>query len=278
MAELSVKFQVIGFDEGEQFFYAQLVGLGKRCRLFVGRRCASLQKQFTVLLHLTHVFRRGVFKEQIVLLVLVARLVIHFACHTACCKQRTRHTGWCPMTALPNLPRFVHIVGITQKREAVGVVKNKQESTTQIAAFSATSQFHIGDNTSVILGLQIHVHHIFSLFCIVAQRTIEVALLLIHLDGLDSIVGKVFQEYLAVASEETSLAKQQLIHLAAIDKDFTGLIHRHTGELLNHFVQHGAFGQIECIGIIHDGITLVEHLYLSSCHCHIVKVDSAHFA
>ena len=123
-----------------------------------------------------------------------------------------------------------------------------------------------------MLRLQVHVHHELLLFHLCVQRTVQVGVLVIHLDVLHRVVRQVLHQHLRVAPHKRARSELQLVNLPAVDEYLTVFIDGHAGHLVDKVIEHRAVGQFERRGIIDDGVAPVVHLHLRGRHCHLLQV------
>ena len=129
-----------------------------------------------------------------------------------------------------------------------------------------------------MLRLQVHVHHELLPLYLRIKRTVEVGVLVIHLDVLHRVVRQVLHQHLRVAAHERARAELQLVNLPAINKNLAIFIDGHARHLVDEVVKHRAVGQFERRGIIDDGVAPIVHLHLRGRHCHLLQVHLSNLA
>ena len=103
------------------------------------------------------------------------------------------------------------------------------------------------------------------------QRHCLVGCLVIHLNLLHRVVRQVLQHQLVLPPKEVLAVQQQVLHFLAVDENLTLLVQLRAGHLTDERVEHRAVGHVEGIGIIHQRIAAIIHLYLRCRHHHLVE-------
>ena len=158
------------------------------------------------------------------------------------------------------------------------VAEAEGKGTAEPSVLSSHGTLHIGDVAALVLLFQVHVHHKLLRIHVVAQCFAHVRLLVVDLDVLHRVVRKILHQHLLVAPHERVRTKQQFIHLASVHEYLARLVQRHTRHLAYQVVKHRALRQLECRGIIDDGVAPVEHLYTGGFHNNFVQVQFPHLA
>ena len=78
------------------------------------------------------------------------------------------------------------------------------------------------------------------------------------------------QGYFGVTVEEVLSINQQAADEVPVYRDAPALFQAHTGKLSDEFVKHGAFCQLESIGIIDERITFHHHHDSRGCHSRFI--------
>ncbi len=82
---------------------------------------------------------------------------------------------------------------------------------------------------------------------------------MVRLYALHHIGRQVFEGYVGIAVKEVLSVDQQIAHAIAVDRDDAAGIQFHAGQTGYQLVEHGAFGEVEGIGVVHNGVALHHH-------------------
>ena len=82
---------------------------------------------------------------------------------------------------------------------------------------------------------------------------------------------QVVEYQFAVGVEEVLAVEHQHIHAFAVDGYLAALLQLHSGQLFYQCVEHRAFGQFECVGIICQCVSVHIELHLRCRHHHLVE-------
>ena len=143
----------------------------------------------------------------------------------------------------------------------------------QIQVIICHTSIHIAQPTNIILFLQVDIHHIFILLNLSFGKLIQVSFLFIYLDGVYRVCRQVLQEYRIVTLEEILAIKQEALHKPTIDINAAIRLQFRTRQLLDECIEHGAFGKLEGISIIHQRITLVIEFHLGGRDCYFIQLQ-----
>lgn len=88
----------------------------------------------------------------------------------------------------------------------------------------------------------------------------------IHLHVFYHVSGQVVEHNLIVSLEKVLAIEQQTFHLFAIDQNAAIALQFYPGELTYQGIEHGAFLQLEGIGIEYECIALAVKFHLGSRH------------
>ena len=161
---------------------------------------------------------------------------------------------------------LVDVVGGGKYRETRKVGEAQPEQARQVAVVRAGRGLHVAHVAGGVLLFQVHVHHVVLLLHVLPQGFAALGGFFVHLELLDGIVGQVVEHDFVVAFVEVLAVEEEVVHLSAVDVDFAVFLELSAGQLADKSVEHGAFGQVEGVGVVHDGVALVKHLDFGGRH------------
>ena len=189
-----------------------------------------------------------------------------------------------PVAALGGSPLLVDVVGVAHQSHAgvVGESGGKEaghvavglRSPLSIKTFGsgdAAASLEVAHVANAVLALQLHVHHILLLLHVAAQELATLGGLVEHLHLLHRVVGQILQHHLVLSLEKVFSVQGQIIDLTPIHLDFAIVVQFHPVHLTEQAIEHGAFGHIEGIGIIDEGVATVGNAHLCGLDHHFVQ-------
>ena len=132
-------------------------------------------------------------------------------------------------------------------------------------------QLCVGKPPLGIFAFQHNVHHVEFLLVVSAQPFAAVCRFVMNLHVLHCIGWQVVEQHPLVVFEKVFTVEQQFVYLLAVHQNPAVILQLHTVELADQRVKHRPFGQIECVGIIYDGVALDNHLNLGGTDGHTVE-------
>ena len=180
--------------------------------------------------------------------------------------QPLRLVGRCPITLIAWLAVFVDVVGVAEHRQSrvIGVVES--EETSQIAVVGAQSTLDVGQQPSVVLTFQDHVHDVVLLLYLFAFPLAVVRRLVVNFHVLHRVVRQVVEHHLVVATEEILSVERQVVNLLSVDVDVAIVLQLGTWHFADKSIEHGALGQVKGRGIIDHCIATIGNLHFCSRH------------
>ena len=130
----------------------------------------------------------------------------------------------------------------------------------------AAGGLQVAEVAGGVFFFQAHVHHVVFLVHVVAQGLAALGGGFVHLELFDGVVRQVVEHDAVVALIEILAVEQEVVELAAVDKDFAIAVEGGAGQLADEVAEHGTFGQVEGIGVVHHGVAAHHHLDLRGLH------------
>ena len=130
----------------------------------------------------------------------------------------------------------------------------------------AVCKVGVGEQSLVHAGFQSEVEHGLLVAVIDTRNASEVALLVISLDTVDDVGGKVLHCCLGVAHHEFLSVHFYLLNFLAVDGYLAVVAHLCARQTLHKFFDGGAFGCAERRGIIYKGVFLERNLGCIGCY------------
>ena len=121
----------------------------------------------------------------------------------------------------------------------------------------AAGGLQVAEVAGGIFFFQAHVHHVVFFVHVVPQGAAALGGGFVHLELLDGVVRQIFEHDAVVSLIEILAVEQEVVELAAVDKDFAIAVEGGAGQLADEVAEHGTFGQVEGIGVVNEGIALV---------------------
>ena len=154
----------------------------------------------------------------------------------------------------------VGVVGIGHEEELHVVHHHTTEDTACVAVLGTCGEVGIDHHTLVHAGLDAEVEHGLFLAVLNTRDAGEVALLVVGLDAVDDVRGQVLHGGLCVARHELLTIDEDLLHLLTVDLDGTVVADLCSRQTAYEFLDDGAFGRAEGVGIIDEGVGLEGYL------------------
>ena len=151
------------------------------------------------------------------------------------------------------------------------VIVIESEGTSHVTVICTVPPFDITHIASIILTLQLHIHHVVFLLYVVTNELTLLGALVKDLQFLDGVVGQVVEHHLVLTLEEVLTVERQIVHLLAVDIDITVVFELCPRHLTDQSVEHRAFRQVESRGVIHQCVATIGQLYFSACDDHAIE-------
>ena len=181
-------------------------------------------------------------------------------------------------TAFARCAVVVQVVGIgidayaRMVAEAHGKEAGEEGLQTSPRRGGSCSCLHIAEPSDGVFLLQLHIHDVVLVVLLVAAQPLGLlGEFVVDLHFLHSVGRQVVEHHGVVATEELLAVEQQTLHELAIVVDLSVLLQFHARHLLDEGIEHGAFSQLEGVGIVDQRVaTIVEH-HLRSRHLHLLQ-------
>ena len=152
----------------------------------------------------------------------------------------------------------------------VSVVESEEAA--QIAVVGAQSALDVGQQSAVVLALQLHVHDVVLLRCFLALPFTLFRRLVVDLHILHRVVRQVVEHHLVVALEKVLAVERQVVHLLAVDVDVAVVLQLGARHLAHQSVEHGTLGQVERCGVVDHRIAAIGNFYFRARDDHPLEV------
>ena len=175
-------------------------------------------------------------------------------------------------TAFARRAVVVQVVGIGIDADARMVAEAHGKETGEEALVTATSCLHIAEPSDGVFLLQLHIHDVVLVVLLVAAQPLGLlGEFVVDLHFLHSVGRQVVEHHGVVATEELLAVEQQALHELAVVVYLSVLLQFHAWHLLDEGIEHGAFSQLEGVGIVDQRVaTIVEH-HLRCRHLHLLQ-------
>ena len=167
----------------------------------------------------------------------------------------------------PSATKVVHIVAAANDGQELVVHEAIDVELCRIAVFRTVGAIDVAYPSLLHAFLDSKVEHGFLLAIINAGDAAVVALLVVGFEFLDELRRQVLHCHLRVVLEELLAIDHNLGDALAVYLDVAIIVNFCSGQFLDEFVQHRAFGQAVGIGIEDEGIGT--HLHLSQLCRHL---------
>ena len=178
-------------------------------------------------------------------------VLLLFAVHVPCAT---------PLSVADWTARVVGVVRVGIQRDSRIVSESECEGTTYVAVVGAIACLHIAEVALPVCLFQLHVHHILLVLCLSSEECRQVGCAVVHLDVFYRVVRQIAEHHLIVSTEELATVEHQVIHLFAIDEDFSVRLQLCAWQFAHKVVEHRTLRQVESGGIIDDGVAPLHHL------------------
>ena len=167
---------------------------------------------------------------------------------------------------------LVDVIHVAKDRETCVVVVIQSEETSHIAVACTSCRLGIGYVATVVLALQLHVHHVVFLLNLCAYQSTLLGRLVVYLQVLYRVVRQIVEHNLVVALEEVLAVEREVVNLLAIHIDVAIALYLSSRQLAHKGVEHRAVGHVEGAGIIHECVATIGELHLGARHHHSIQV------
>ena len=187
--------------------------------------------------------------------------------------QALRHHAGTPVALATRTTILVHIISITEHRDARVVVIIESEQSSQIAVVSACTRLDISQIATIILTLQLDIHHIVFLFYVMAYEFALLRRLVEYLQLFHRIIRQVVEHHTVLTFEEVLAIQGEIVNLLAIDIDVAIVLELCSGHLSDQAVEHRPFRQIKCRGIVDQRIATISQFHFRTRNDKAIEVD-----
>ena len=153
---------------------------------------------------------------------------------------------------------LVYIVCIAENAQARVVGETEVEGAGQPAVTRSAGKLRIANRSCLVVTFQCHIHHIVFMQ---GAGMFFFVLFLVELQFMNDIIGQVVEHDAVVAPEEFLSVEQQVVHPPAVHQNLPVRLQIAAGNAANEAAEHGAFGNVESIGIHLYGISLIGYLH-----------------
>ena len=166
-----------------------------------------------------------------------------------------------PLILAVGMAVVVQIVGIADEGDArvVGMAHGEETGKVRRMILAiARTRLHVGQPAYHIFLLQTDVDDVaLRPEVFLAQPFVLLRLFVVDGDVLHRVGRQVLKQQFAVALEEGLAVQQEVVDELAVVIDAPVALHLHARNLAQQFVQYRALGQLEGIGIVHDGVPFI---------------------
>ena len=185
-----------------------------------------------------------------------------------------RHLVGRPSGGLTRSAGVVKVVEIAKEGDARVIGEAQGEEAGQITVMSTAAHLGIGYPSDVVLLLQVYIHHEGLVAKLLVDHLSAQTRLVIDLHILHHVGGQIVEHDLAVLGEEVLTVEEQTLHIFAVDIDAAVVLQFHAGQLTDKSIKHAAFGELERVGVEHEGVAFVVELHLRGLDHHLAELDS----
>ena len=200
-----------------------------------------------------------------------ALTVVHIHIHTdfLCRKPPVRHLVRSPVVGVGS-GEVVDIIHVAEQRHTGVVCGAHGEQSGHVQVVVGAAGVYIAHPSYVVLLLKVDVHHQLLVVHVAVEKLAQTPGLVVNLHRVYRVSGKILKHDCVVALEEVLAVEKKTLHKAAVHIYAAVGFQLHTGQLFHQGVEHGAFSQLESVGIIDKRVALVVELHLRGCNHNLV--------
>ena len=139
-----------------------------------------------------------------------------------------------------------------------------------VAFLRAVCPFGIGQPSHGVFPFQAYVHDQFFITGLLSEKFAEFPVFVVHFHVLDRVGRQVFEHDGRFAFEKILSVEQQVFHVTPVDEDAPVVFQFHARKLADERTEHGAFGQLERVGVVGHRVAARIYLYLRGLYGHFL--------